>query len=299
MTTILITGANGFIGRNLAAHLKPRDDMRLHLYDIGNSETEFRDWVSEADVICHLAGVNRPQNVQDYESGNVGTIEHLCGILRTLGRNPHIIFSSSIQAELDNPYGVSKRLAEEVLLQFAEEGRTPVTIFRLKNVFGKWCRPNYNSVVATFCHNIAHDLPITVSDPDRELELAHVDDVVAAFITEMDLPQLREPRIIPPDQIPSQSITLADLAGRIQFFHEMRQSLCVPDCSLRFNRQLYATYLSYIEPSQAEYGLDVKRDARGNLVEFIKSPWFGIIIIMSNARSFLCWPAKRSFACVP
>jgi len=279
MTTILVTGANGFIGRNLAAHLKPRDDIRLHLYDTGNRDAELHDWASEADVVFHLAGVNRPQNIQDYESGNVGSTERLCNVLRTMGRRPHILFSSSIQAELDNPYGVSKRLAEETLQHFAAESKTPLTIFRLKNVFGKWCRPNYNSVVATFCHNIAHDLPITVSDPDRELELIHVDDVVAAFLTEMDWPQLGGPRIVPPDAIPSQTVALADLAGRIQSFHEMRQSLRLPDFSTQFNRQLYATYLSHVEPSQAAYELDVKCDARGSLAEFIKSPWFGQIFV--------------------
>jgi UDP-2-acetamido-2,6-beta-L-arabino-hexul-4-ose reductase len=277
--TVLITGAKGFIGRNLAAHLKLRDDVRLLAYDLDNTAAELRRWAGEADVIFHLAGVNRPQNLAEFESGNAGSIEELCRILGQLGRAPQVILSSSIQAELDNPYGVSKRHAEMVLQQFAAQSGAVIAIFRFKNVFGKWCRSNYNSVVATFCHNMARDLPIEVSDPSRELELVHVDDVIAALLAEMDRPGPYEHGIVAPDRISAYRLTLGDLAGRIQSFREMQQSLGTPDFSVRFNRQLYATYLSYVEPARAEYGLTAKCDDRGNLAEFIKSPWFGQIFV--------------------
>lgn len=277
MKTVLVTGAAGFIGRNLVAHLKLRENVRLLAYDLGNAKAELRRWASEADVVFHLAGVNRPQNVEGFESGNAGSTEAICRILDQSDRRPHVILSSSIQAELDNPYGVSKRRAEEILRQFALQSGAPITIFRFKNVFGKWCRPNYNSVVATFCHNIAHDLPLVISDPDRKIELVHIDDVIVALLAEMDRTERCEAEIVAPDTIPSHTLTLGDLAGRIQFFHDMQQSLQIPDFSVRFNRQLYATYLSCIEPRRTEYGLDVKCDARGSLAEFVKSPSFGQI----------------------
>ncbi|MEN6459661.1 MAG: NAD-dependent epimerase/dehydratase family protein [Thermoguttaceae bacterium] len=275
MKTALITGVHGFIGRNLAAHLNQRPDVRVLRYDLDNTDAELAAMAAEADVIFHLAGVNRPQDPSQFSTGNVGLTESLCRVLTERRCRPLVIFSSSIQAECDNAYGRSKRRAEEVLRQFADQSGAALAIFRLKNVFGKWCRPNYNSVVATFCHHVAHDLPIEISDPDRQLELIHVDDVIAAFLATMDCPT----SVPHPDHINSYTLTLGDLAGRIQFFHEMRRSLAAPDFSVRFNQQLYSTYLSYLEPSQCEYGLNVNSDARGSLAEFLKSPTFGQIFV--------------------
>jgi UDP-2-acetamido-2,6-beta-L-arabino-hexul-4-ose reductase len=275
---ILITGAKGFMGRNLVAHLKGRE-VRVLQYDLGNSEQELACWAREADVVFHLAGVNRPEKVEDFESGNAGFTGTLCRILADSGRKAPLIVSSSIQALLENPYGVSKRHAETALQQYAADTGAAVAVFRLKNVFGKWCRPNYNSVVATFCHNIAHDLPIQVNDPERMLELVCVDDVVEAFLAEAEAPSEKEDGIFMPDRIPAYRLSLGDLAGRIQCFREMQQSLAIPDFSLRFNQQIYATYLSYVEPARWEYGLDIKSDNRGNLAEFVKSPCFGQIFV--------------------
>jgi UDP-2-acetamido-2,6-beta-L-arabino-hexul-4-ose reductase len=279
MKTVLITGAEGFIGRNLAAHLEHRDEVRVLKYDLGNTEDELRSWAARADVVFHLAGVNRPEKIEEFEAGNAGFTGRLCRILRQLEKRPRVICSSSVQAELDNPYGTSKRHAEETLSQFATATGAPVAVFRLKNVFGKWCRPNYNSAVATFCHNVAHDLPVRVDDPGRTLELVHVDDVVAALLKEMDEPQTRDSVLVAPDPIPSYALTLGDLVGRIQFFREMQQSLKLPDFSVRFNQQLYATYLSYVAPTGWEYALDVKRDPRGDLAEFVKSPSIGQVFV--------------------
>jgi UDP-2-acetamido-2,6-beta-L-arabino-hexul-4-ose reductase len=279
MTAVLVTGARGFIGRNLAARLSTIPDLALFLLDIENADNEWREALSRADVVLHLAGINRPKNVEEFETGNAGLTEWMCDTLRALGRKPKIVMSSSIQAALDNPYGTSKRKGEEALTAFGRETGAPVSIYRLKNVFGKWCRPNYNSVTATFCHNIAHDLPLSISDPANVVDLIYVDDIVEAFLQELANPAVAPESCYAADTIPSTRITLGDLAGRIQAFHDMRSSLRVPDFSVRFNQCLYATYLSYIEPGRQEYGLDIKSDPRGSLAEFIKSQHFGQIFV--------------------
>jgi UDP-2-acetamido-2,6-beta-L-arabino-hexul-4-ose reductase len=261
LKSILITGAKGFLGRNLVAHLLARGDCTLRLCDLETSAEELKAWLCEAEVIYHLAGVNRPLDSAEFESGNFGFTARICEVLRAAGRAPRIVFASSIQAELENPYGVSKRKAEQTLRGFADSTGAEVRIFRLKNVFGKWCRPNYNSVVATFCHNIAHDLPIVISDPANEVELSYVDDVVAAFLAD--------------GTIPSYRIGLGDLAGRIEGF----KSLYMPDFSVRFNQCLYATYLSYVEAADRRRGLEVKSDQRGGLAEFLKSPHCGQLFV--------------------
>lgn len=278
MRSVLVTGAKGFIGRNLVAHLVRMEDVQVFRHDLDNDEVQLREWLGKADVVFHLAGVNRPRSVDEYQAGNADFTMQICDALRELKRTPKIVMSSSIQAELDNPYGISKRKAEEILTNFAQDTGAAVAIYRLKNVFGKWCRPDYNSVVATFCYNIAHDLPVSISDPAREVELIHVDDVVEAFLGELRNPAGTK-ECFAADTIPSTRITLGDLAGRIQAYHDMKTSLTVPDFSERFNRCLYTTYLSYVEPDGHESGLDIKSDARGNLVEFIKSRHFGQIFV--------------------
>jgi UDP-2-acetamido-2,6-beta-L-arabino-hexul-4-ose reductase len=270
---ILVTGAKGFIGRNLCARLRVRPQCNVRSFDIENSAAELREWVTTADVVFHLAGVNRPRHTEEYETGNAGFTETLCDVLRQLGRTPKIVMASSVQAELDNPYGLSKRHAEQRLEAYARQTGAEVRIYRLKNVFGKWCRPNYNSVVATFCHNVANDLPISVSDPSREIELVYVDDVVDAFGAELSGGNGPVPNL------PTHTITLGELAGRIQAFHGMHTSLLTPDFSVRFNQQLYATYLSYTPNERRRQQLDIRADARGELAEVIKSTHFGQIFV--------------------
>ena len=273
---VLITGGRGFLGRNLVAHLRERKDCEVTVCGREDLTEDLKKWLLEADVIFHLAGVNRPQDPIDFERGNAGLTEMVCQFLREGGRFPKIVFSSSIQAELENPYGASKAKAEAALRQFAAETGAAVRIYRLKNLFGKWCRPKYNSVSATFCHNIANDLPITVSDPAREVELSYVDDVVAAFLTEITG---REGGTEAGTEIPVYRIQLGDLAGRIQAFHEMRSTLILPDFSDWFNRALYATYLSYVPPDARRHSLEIKSDARGSLAEFIKQKSFGQVFV--------------------
>ena len=272
MTRVLITGGRGFLGRNLAVQLRERKDCTTTVIDQENSEEDLKKALLEANVIFHLAGINRPKDPAEFETGNAGLTEQICQFLRENKRSPKIIFSSSIQAELDNLYGTSKAKAETALRQFAAETGACVRIYRLKNLFGKWCRPNYNSVTATFCNNIARDLPITVSDPAYELELSYVDDVVAAFISEMGGQQ---PAGDAGADIRGYRIQLGDLAGRLQAFHEFKNTLTLTDFADWFNRALYATYLSYVPQAEREHKLDIKSDDRGSLTEFIKQKNFG------------------------
>jgi UDP-2-acetamido-2,6-beta-L-arabino-hexul-4-ose reductase len=276
VTRILITGGRGFLGRNLAAHLLERKDSETIVFDREDSAEDLDKYLLEADVIFHLAGVNRPQNLIEFETGNAGLTAQLCQFLKDNRRSPKIVFSSSIQAASDNPYGLSKAKAEEELRQFAAETGACVRIYRLKNLFGKWCRPNYNSVTATFCHNIAKDLPIAISDPTRALELSYVDDVVTAFLSEIDGRQTAGEAGA---EIPTYKIQLGDLAGRIQAFHEMRTTLTLPDFADWFNRALYATYLSYVPSPALRHSLEIKSDARGSLTEFIKQKHMGQIFV--------------------
>lgn len=276
MKTILITGGRGFLGRNLAAHLAERKDCETRIFGRENTADDLKNGLRQADVIFHLAGINRPQNTSEFERGNAGLTERICQHLRELGRSPKIVFSSSIQAEAENPYGASKAKAEDVLLQFSEDTGACVRIYRLKNLFGKWCRPNYNSVVATFCHNIANDLPIVVSDPVHEVDLSYVDDVIAEFLTEIDG---RRTSGLAGENIPAHRLQLGDLAGRIQAFHEMSSTLTLPDFSGWFNRALYVTYLSYVPSAARQHNLEIKSDARGSLAEFVKQNHFGQVFV--------------------
>lgn len=262
----LVTGARGFIGRNLVAHLQASQGCAVTPFDVANSADDLRAALETADIVYHLAGVNRPRIAEEFEIGNAGLTRQICRILRELGRTPVIVMSSSLQASLENPYGVSKRHAEDVLREFAAQTGAAVRIYRLTNVFGKWCRPNYNSVVATFCHNIANDLPIQINDPTHQLDLVYVDDVVTALIAGTA-------------DIPSFKLTLGDLAGRIQSFHDMRATLLTPDFAVRFNQQLYATYLSYLPDEARRQQLRTRSDQRGVLAEFLKSKSFGQIFV--------------------
>lgn len=276
MISVLITGAGGFLGRNLSVHLLERKDCRTLMIDRKDSTEDLERSLLEADVIFHLAGINRPQNPTEFQTGNTGLTEWLCEFLRKNQKYPKIVFSSSIQAELANPYGASKAKAEDALRQFAADTGACVRIYRLKNLFGKWCRHNYNSVTATFCHNIANDLPITMSDSGCEVELSYVDDVVAAFMAEIDG---REPGVEAGAEIRSTRIQLGELAGRIQTFHEARNTLVLPDFAEWFNRALYATYLSYLPSEARQQNLDIKSDTRGSLAEFIKQKHFGQVFV--------------------
>jgi UDP-2-acetamido-2,6-beta-L-arabino-hexul-4-ose reductase len=274
--TVVVTGAGGFIGKNLVAWLARRPDVTLLPFDQEQSREELAAGLGRADFVFHLAGVNRPQREDEFRTGNVELTQWVCDTLLAAGNPAPVVLSSSIQAERDNPYGISKRAAEDALAHYADRGGTAI-IYRLTNVFGKWCRPNYNSVVATFCHNTARGLPLAISDPANQLELVHVDDVVRAFLSELAAP--------PPAGVtsrvvaPTFHVTLGELAERIRSFPAMRATLQVPDFADDLTRKLYGTYLSYLPSDGFAYPLEQKCDARGCLAEFVKSAPFGQIFV--------------------
>ncbi len=272
----MVTGAAGFIGRNLRAALQRQPDVIVRGLDVENTAADLDRQLREAGLIFHLAGINRPQTEAEFTSGNVDFTRAICERLKGLGRTPKIVFSSSIQAAWDNAYGLSKRAAEAELERFAAETGAEVAVYRLKNVFGKWCRPSYNSVVATFCHNIARGLPLQISDPQRELDLAYIDDVVAAFLGEA---VSRSAGLSFKEITTSHKVTLRELAELLLAFEASRRTLVMPDLSGPFVRKLYATFLSYLPEDDFAYALAKKADERGDLAEFIKSCHSGQIFV--------------------
>ena len=272
---ILVTGSAGFIGRHITEALRRRGDEVIGFTEEDALST-LGAKLDGVDAVIHLAGVNRPQDPSEFITGNAGVTETLCSELSKLTTRPLVMFSSSTQAELDNPYGVSKRQAEMALERLAADHGNPVVIFRLTNVFGKWARPNYNSAVATFCHNTAKGLPIQINDPSRVMSLVYVDDVVTAMVGVLDEQvagcEIRSAQ-------PTYEITLQGIADLVQGFRDVRTTLVMPDLAPMLHRHLYATYISYLEGPEREYQLDIKTDPRGSLAEFLKSPHFGQIFV--------------------
>lgn len=265
---VLITGANGFVGRNLQLHLAERKDVEVVCFTRNDDVAQLSSLLQGVDFVFHLAGVNRPSDPSEFVTGNERLTVQLCTAIKTSGRRIPVIYTSSIQAELDNPYGASKKAAEHVLLTLERDTGSPVYLYRLPNVFGKWARPNYNSAVATFCHNIAKDLPIQINDPNAMIQLVHVDDVIADFLRVMDaLPsgalRLEIPRVY--------SISVGDLAEQIRAFKKSRESMVTEAVGSGLTRALYATYLSFLQPEQFSYVLPVHVDPRGRFVEMLKT----------------------------
>jgi UDP-2-acetamido-2,6-beta-L-arabino-hexul-4-ose reductase len=277
----VVTGAHGFLGKNLVVALR-RAQVEVAEVDVDAPPDAMGLAVPGATAVFHLAGVNRPDDEREFITGNVGSLEALFEALDALRAaeepavRPVIVLSSSTQAGLDNPYGRSKLAAEKALEAYASRTGTPAVIYRLPGVFGKWCRPNYNSVVATFCHSVACGLPLTISDPARVVEIVHVDDVVAEFMTHV---ANRAAGVRRGDVRPTFSTSLGDLARRIRAFRATRDTLEVADATDPFTRRLLGTYTSYIPPADLAYDLVQRTDARGTLAELLKSPHFGQIFV--------------------
>lgn len=264
---VLVTGAQGFIGKNLTVHLRERADIHVTTFLRGDSLANLSDRVKGVDFIFHLAGINRPKDDSEFIEGNCELTRALCAAVKDGGRIVPIIYTSSIQAERENAYGSSKRMAEEALQALSRETGTPTYIYRLPNVFGKWCRPNYNSVVATFCHHIAHDLPIKINDPTSAMQLVYVDDVIADFMRVMDQRPLHGYR----EAGPIYGMTVGELAQQLYKFRESRTSLVMEPVGNGLTRALYSTFISYFTPDQFAYPLVKHEDARGVFVEMLKT----------------------------
>lgn len=264
---VVITGHRGFIGSNAMVRFGEQPDFDVAGISHNQPPDEIAAAVASADAVVHLAGVNRPIDDAGFEQGNAAFTAALVAAARAGGRAPAIIFASSTQADLDNPYGRSKKKAESMLRDYAAATGAAVHSFRLPNVFGKWSRPNYNSVVATFCHNISRELEIRVDNPDRELTLVHVDDVIDRWLA-----ILRDPARDTVDRVePEYRITVGELATRIRGFHAARQTMTMDRVGSGLDRALYSTYVSYLPPERFAYKLPMHADARGVFVEFLKT----------------------------
>ncbi|MCF7892301.1 MAG: NAD-dependent epimerase/dehydratase family protein, partial [Candidatus Omnitrophica bacterium] len=228
----------------------------------------------------HLAGINRPKEKSEFQIGNVDFSRKLLEILYKQKQKTPIIFSSSIQASLGNPYGQSKKAAEALFKEYSKKTNAKVTVFRLQNVFGKWCKPNYNSVVATFCYNISHNLPVSISDVNTKMDLVYIDDVINAFTGEINSKDTES--FLYKDVQPSYTLTLGKLAEILESFKDFRKELLAPDFSDQFMKKLYATYLSYLDPEDLSYRLEKKSDNRGYLGEFLKAVGFGQIFVSNT-----------------
>ena len=269
---VVVTGADGFIGSNLRLRLAERPGVTVVGITRSTTPEERRVALAGARIVFHLAGVNRPTDVTEFERGNADFTATLCDELRAVGRPVPIVYASSSQALKDNPYGRSKRAAELFVEQYAATTGANAAILRLWNVFGKWARPKYNSAVATFCHNLARDLPIEISDPAAPLSLIHVDDVVDALLDFLDTDVARTGLV---DVGPVHQTTVGALAETIRAFAASRRTLTVGDVGTGFMRALYSTYVSYLPPSDFSYPLVRHEDPRGMFAEMLRTPAAG------------------------
>ncbi len=278
---VLITGANGFVGKNLTASLRAQGWEDLMLFDVDTPREKLAEYAARASFVFHLAGVNRPKDPSEFYAGNRGFTEELLHLLRQAGSKAPVLVTSSIQAELDNDYGKSKREAEQLVFDHEAATGAPALVYRLPGVFGKWCRPSYNSVVATFCHNIAHGLPIQVRDPEYRFPLVYIDDVAASFTAALEGRAARDCSVPGFCHLMCDvyEVTLGDLARRIESFRDSRKTLAVADQGDAFTKKLYATYLSYLPEDQFSYPLEMHCDARGSFTEFLRTPERGQVSV--------------------
>jgi len=288
---ILVTGAKGFVGKNLCAQLdniatnkarwyKIPKDITLFRYDIDTDPKELNEYCRKADFVFNLAGVNRPKDPEEFMKGNFGFASTLLDTLKKYHNTCPVMISSSSQAALDNPYGQSKKAGEEFMFQYAEETGAKVLIYRFPNLFGKWCKPNYNSVVATFCYNIANNLPIQVNDPDVMLNLTYIDDVVDELIGALTGDEHKDGKYCYVPQV--HNVRLGDIADLLYSYDTGRLHLQIPYVNDSFRKALYSTYTSYLPKEKISYPLEMKTDYRGSFTEFIKTTNHGQISVNIN-----------------
>lgn len=276
---VLVTGAGGFIGQNLTVELEKREGVEVLAFDVDTPLELLEEYCRECDFVYNLAGVNRPEHVEEFMEGNFGFATTLVETLKKYGNTCPIMNASSIQAALENPYGKSKKAGEDMLFAYGKEVGAEIYIYRFPNVFGKWCRPNYNSAVATFCHNIANNLPIQVNDRSTVMNLVYIDDVVEELLQALD----RHPHVNLDGYcfVPTvHEITLGEIVTLLYSFRESRNNLMIPDMTENsFEKKLYSTYLSYLPTDNFAYPLVMHEDERGSFTEILKSVNHGQVSI--------------------
>lgn len=267
---ILVTGAGGFIGKNLIVELKNRKYKYIYEYDTDTDRSLLDVYCKEADFVFHLAGANRPKEESKFMAGNLGFTSILLNKLKKNNNACPVMISSSIQAVLDNPYGKSKKAGEDSVFEYGRITGAKVLVYRFPNVFGKWCRPDYNSVVATFCHNIARGMPITVSDPDVIMSLIYIDDVIEELVNALEGRENKNREFCTVSMV--HTVAIGEIVRLIYSFRKGREEISVPDMADAFTKKLYSTYLSYLPEDRFSYGLKMNMDNRGSFTEFIKTP---------------------------
>ncbi|MEG0768575.1 MAG: NAD-dependent epimerase/dehydratase family protein [Ruthenibacterium sp.] len=278
---ILITGANGFLGKNLVAQLQNEGYENLLLFDLDTPKQALADYAARAAFVYHLAGVNRPKNPSEFYEGNRDLTQQLLHLLASADNKAPVLLTSSVQAELDNDYGKSKREAETLVFAHERATGAPALVFRMPGLFGKWCRPSYNSVVATFCYNAAHGIPLEVRDAAYELPLVYIDDVVHSFLNALEGRAMRDCSIPGFCHLGCAgfTVTLGRLAQLVESFRDSRDSLAVPDMQDDFTKKLYASYLSYLPEDAFSYPLTMHCDERGSFTEFLRTPERGQVSV--------------------
>ena len=268
--TVLVTGSNGFLGKNLIIKLKELNSYTVLEFTRANTLTELKTFLKKADYLYHLAAVNRPENDEKFNEVNVNLTKYIVDIIKKEKLNVQIVFASSSQAISNSPYGISKKKAEDILIELHETNNNMLAIFRLPGVFGKWSLPNYNSVVATFCYNLSRNIEIDIHEPDKLLEIVYIDDVIKNFLVLIDK-DYRDKKTIFYRILETYSICIRDLADRIKSFEQMRTTLLTQNVGSGLGRALYATYVSFLPQEKFYYSLESNVDERGNFVEFIKT----------------------------
>lgn len=274
---ILVTGSEGFVGKNLIFKLENQGYEDIYKFDINTKKELLDSFTKDCDFVFHLAGVNRPIDDKEFMVGNFGFTSDLLSLLKKHNNKATILITSSIQAENDNSYGKSKKAGEEIIFKYGKETRTEVLVYRLENLFGKWSRPNYNTVVATYCHNIARDLEIQVNNPDSDLTLCYIDDVVEEFINAMKGKPTQQNDFCKVTE--SYNIKLGQLAEIVRSFHESRKDLMISEMSNPLIKKLYSTYLSFLPKEDLSYALKMNCDSRGSFTELFKTPDRGQVSI--------------------
>lgn len=274
---ILITGAIGFVGKNLVAALRNSGLYSIAEFSRDSDPLLLEQYTKDCNFVFHLAGVNRTQNESEFMEGNYEFTLQLLELLKKHGNKAPILISSSIQAERDNPYGRSKMAAEKLLFNYQKETKINVYIYRLPNIFGKWSKPNYNSVVATFCHNIARDLDINIDNREAEVNLCYIDDLLEEFLNALESKPTRhnEYCVIPI----TYTIKVGELAGLIKSFQQSRENLTVANMEDALTKKLYSTYLSFLPEDKFSYKLMMNQDQRGSFTEFIRTPERGQVSV--------------------